>query len=272
MTRVAIIGTSHVAALKMGWDRIAEQWPGIDVTFFAAPGKAARTQKLKGRVYGYHRAKPAPDEIIFGYDGGRTIDLAAFDHVLRVGDTLGEAELSGILSRYAVDGISDTGEDGAHDTGKPLRLSRAAFDMACASLARASLPNAPWHDWDAPALTFLARPTPSTKCLRVDSDRYDQWRDLAARPDEYLIAREIYYAHLGHEMARVGIGLLRQPDETIAPCGLTDERFGEGAAGMVPGKALPDEDCVHMNADYGARALRAYLTPLTAQPKAAETA
>jgi len=264
MTRVAIIGTSHVAALKMGWDKVADQWPGTEVTFFAAPGKAARTQKLKGRVYGYHRAKPAPDEIIFGYDGGRTIDLAAFDHVLRVGDTLGEADLSDLLSRYAVDGISDE--------VKPLRMSRAAFDMACAALARASLPNPPWHDWDAPRLTFLARPTPSTKCLRIDSDRYDPWRDLAARPNEYLVAREIYYAHLTQEMAKRRIGLLRQPDETIAPCGLTDERFGDGAAGMIEGKALPDEDCVHMNAEYGALALRAYLAPLTAQPKAAATA
>jgi hypothetical protein len=39
MTEICIIGNSHLASLKMGWDIIKDDFRRINPTFFAAPGK-----------------------------------------------------------------------------------------------------------------------------------------------------------------------------------------------------------------------------------------
>src|SRR5580698_7328536 len=37
MKRIALLGDSHSAALKVGWDRLRNRFTGFELTFFAAP-------------------------------------------------------------------------------------------------------------------------------------------------------------------------------------------------------------------------------------------
>ncbi|PJN96602.1 hypothetical protein CNY89_01585 [Amaricoccus sp. HAR-UPW-R2A-40] len=38
MTRVAVVGNSHLGAIKLGWEQVSARHPEMQVEFFAAPG------------------------------------------------------------------------------------------------------------------------------------------------------------------------------------------------------------------------------------------
>lgn len=45
---ILVIGDSHCGAIKRGWDRIADAYPGIAMTFFASRGKSLSSLCLEG--------------------------------------------------------------------------------------------------------------------------------------------------------------------------------------------------------------------------------
>lgn len=256
--KIAVVGTSHVAMIKLGWDLIRAGLPEIEMAFFSSPGKSARTRKLINMVFGYHSVVPQPDEIVIGHDA-RTIDLGAQDAVLQVGYVTGEVELATLLDRFAIDGLPATVE-------KPFRLSRPAFDAFCANLAQQYLPSPEWRGWTGPRLTLQPHPNPDERCMTSPREKFQRWQTLATNAETFRVAREIYLDHFETALGQHGIALLRQPAETFAPNGLTLTSYGKGAMDLHKNVPLDEDDYVHMNADFGLLSLEHYFTKVIGAP------
>lgn len=255
MTRIAIVGNSHVAALKMGWDIIEKDYPHLDIVFFASVGKATQDRELKGKVFGFHSPKPSPHEIIFGNHSGRTINLAEFDHVLRATERRKESLLSVILENTVVDGWPKDGRE--------HHMSQSAFEALVDHTAEKQLIRSEWRDWTSPKVTICPAPYPDERCVNHKRPtRIERWRVLAKRPAEMLWLRKMYVEKHRVWAAKHNIGLLMQPDETIAENGLTKKRFSEGSFKMDANKMETSEEHIHMNAEFGIIMLKEYFAQI----------
>lgn len=86
--RVCILGNSHTASLKLGWDAIRDQWPAVDITFFAS-----RAQGLAGLEFrdGVRLVPNNPDlarDIAYTSGGHDNVDLRSYEVFLVYGTWL----------------------------------------------------------------------------------------------------------------------------------------------------------------------------------------
>ena len=255
MTKIAIVGNSHVAALKMGWDLIEKDYPHLDIVFFASVGKAAQDRELKGKVFGFLNPKPAPNEIVFGNHSERSINLAEYDHVLRVAEPKKESLLSVVLV--------DTVVDGWPKDGREHHMSQSAFEALVEHTAKQQLVSPDWRNWSSPKVTSCPAPYPDERCMNHEHPaRIARWRVLALRPDELLWLREMYFEKHRAWAEKHNIGLLVQPKETIAENGLTKKSYSEGSFRMDADKMETSEEHIHMNAEFGKLMLEKYFTQI----------
>lgn len=251
MIRVAIIGRSHVGALKLGWDKVADQYPDHEVSCFASIGSARSKIRLIGKVYGYHNDTPAPDEIIFSHPEARRIDLAQFDHVIHAGYPTREEVLSTIFEDYDI--------DGAPQGGAPNRMSASAFSALIDILVERRMMNSKWFDWAQPRIWVNPKPYPDMRCLQGDDPDFEHWQQLCK--DRALLdwARKEYTRRLHDTFVQRGITLLPHPAESIAACGLTDTHYSKGSFGIRRNRTHDERDFAHMNADYGALVMQDFI-------------
>lgn len=254
MTRIVIIGNSHVAALKVGWDEIAAEHPDLDVDFFTAPGRWFRRFRLsEGLRFGLTPEQVAQPDAILDPSGRAFIELSEADCVVWAGYHWPYDAVADLLCEYDVDGL--------RETKASQILSRPAFDAFCASIAEPLVPPPEWRDWRKPQLIVLPAPLRSEDCLKNRSGRFRRFHVLAGKSAGAREAFLAFWDDLAAVLARHGIGLVTQPPETMLPSGLTELRFTRGARRIL----VPDaesEDVTHMNGEYGKLQLRAIFARL----------
>ena len=82
--RVCIIGTSHLACLKLGWDKIKDQFPDDEVVFFGAPGGLLRHLRANnGKLISIDRKLTR--SLAFTSGGASEIDPTAYDAIVLFG-------------------------------------------------------------------------------------------------------------------------------------------------------------------------------------------
>jgi hypothetical protein len=79
--RICVLGNSHVASLKMGWDDIAAQYPSIQMVFFASGRNGLRALRLVGASLVSRDAKVSRD-ITFTSGGKDRVELDSYDSFL----------------------------------------------------------------------------------------------------------------------------------------------------------------------------------------------
>jgi hypothetical protein len=250
MTRIAVVGNSHVGALKLGWERVAARHPGLQVEFFAAPGgHFNRLQMFAPLKFG---AGPKTVNRSAGrveaLNGRRWIDLAPADVVMLVGRSGGLGIMAALLAEHDVDGLPETDRE-----MPPRRLSAAAYDAFCDAVAERSLTE-PWSSFGSrPRLVLLPRTRPSEAALRGPATSYNRpWRQLARTPDKLDAGVERYLDRLAARLAASGGSLLRQPPASLAASGLTREDMTRGSLRTDGSTNHSQDDAAHANADYGA--------------------
>jgi hypothetical protein len=253
MTRITIIGNSHVAALKVAWDAMAADHPGIEVDFFAAPGRYFRRFRLlDGLTFGLPVAARI-DGAVLDASGRAEVDLSQADHVIWAGYFWPWDAVVGLMLDFDIDGLREIGASQV--------LSRAAFDAFCGDIVKKVTPPPEWLNWPWPRLILLPAPMRSADCLASRSARFRVCRLLASRPAG---ARETIGAFMdvfAGSMRAQGIELVAQPKETLLPNGLSAPRFSRGARRILDPTAST-EDVTHMNAEYGKLQLREVLSRL----------
>lgn len=255
MTRLAIVGNSHVGALKRAWDEMAPKPEAVDLAFFAVPDKLQRHFRLRDDLVYAPRSKmrserPALVETAEKINGASSIALAGFDAVVLYGGSLLQREFAMVIGTYDVDGY--------RAAGAPRRMSRAAFEAFCDSYAEATLPSSRWFGTRIPRLAAFPRPLPAEGVETRSESLFAPWRAVVARPDGARAMIERLFTAMAAAHARHGIDFLRQPAETLTPIGLTSGEYTKGSS-RLNSERHPDEDVTHMNARYGALCLRSIL-------------
>lgn len=94
---ICVLGDSHVAAIKNGWEKIKNDHPQHQLIFFASPGPGLWELRLKGSVLVPNNRKLAEN---FNYTSGglSCVELNDYDAILLVGMGL---EIPRIDTRYS---------------------------------------------------------------------------------------------------------------------------------------------------------------------------
>lgn len=82
--KICVLSNSHAASLKQGWDRLAAQYPGVQLTFFASRALGMRGLQLRGRSLVPSEPALAKD-LAFTSGGRETVELAGYDVFLGYG-------------------------------------------------------------------------------------------------------------------------------------------------------------------------------------------
>lgn len=252
MTRIAVVGHSHVGALKLGWDQICGDYPDVEMIFFASTGAAARGMGLKDMMFGFHTETPDDDEIIFGNSGARRIDFTTFDHVLFGGRELREDELADVLSVYNI--------DTAPQADLERRMSLSAFDAILEAFCQTRIKHESWHNWETPRLWIHPQPYPDERCLESGDLKFLSWCVLCADTERLLWMRTRYWQKLTAAFERTGATLLPHPAETLTDVGLTDPAYSLGARRLLDSSIHAQEEYNHMNAEYGVLVMKHFLS------------
>ena len=257
MIRLAIIGNSHVGALKRAWDAATPRPEGVEPSFFGIPDKQQRYFRLGADLVYRLRTDmgarvPAIAAMAEKINGATFLDVSKMDAVVLCGAPTFQRQFSEIAATYDVDGY--------RAAGAARRMSRAAFEAICDDLGAAILPNQRWLGATAiPRRAVLPRPLPAEGAATSEIPDYAFWRVLAERPDGARAMIDRLFAGMATAHARHGIDLLRQPAATIEPSGLTASLYTQGSTRLKADERHPEEDVSHMNARYGALCLEVIL-------------
>lgn len=241
MTRVAIIGNSHVGAYVEARERIEAAFPGVKLGFFAFP-----RHQLSSATYGQDGVLRIPDDDRATGPGGlpRAIDLAAQDHILLVGQQFGAIRLKWFLDLFDVLGFPAAG---APRLASPAVLTAFLQNAAQSGVKRLSR----YFRGDArvtyaplPLTTDGARPDTSSLCRTAFHPAAAQimplWHDAIERSGP-----------------QTGLSVLPQPAHLRETAVFTPRRFARATA--LPDPARADHfDYNHMNTDYALEHFRAY--------------
>ncbi|WP_425041073.1 hypothetical protein [Primorskyibacter sp. S187A] len=260
MTQITLIGSSHVAALKLGWEQIQSNWQDIELRFLALPGKSFRKLQINGQKHfgalTPERFKPDVRRAIETGFGASHVDLSKADAVVQIGWYLHEGEVARLLGAYSIDGL--------HTQPRLPRMSLPAYSAFCDALALHTLPAKPWRNWTSPQLFFVPKPRKCETCLKDPAPAYDVWRRFADLTPDGAPRLSGYSQRVSQALEAVGARLIPLPDKLHAETGLTRARFGRNAPSLSAGETYGAEDHHHMNEDYGAIALTHILDRVTA--------
>lgn len=225
--KLCIIGNSHLAAIKLGWDQVGAEFPWLQPQFFGARADALLDLHAEGG-----RLVPAtPDlaaKIAYVSGGDGSIDPAGFDAALLVG----------------MNYIPTMPEDARLSQAVRAAAARAAYDATLSGHVFAQLRKA------APDLPVHVMPNP----LR----RRAAGAEPAAATVPYAVRLEDFRRGLGAGPVHVA----GQPPETIVDELYTADVHGLGAVALDEGRGArskAETDLSHMNGDYGALFLRHWL-------------
>lgn len=246
--RLCVIGNSHVAAFKLGWDQLAAQKDariaGLAPTFFGAPRDGVKAVAVReGRLV------PLSESVAAHFvrlSGGRSeIDPILYDGFLLVG--LG-ASMKRVLRLYRTHrwyGVQQSA--GCTVASLVFVQDFLAEGYAGTRLAQVAQMLAGLTDkpvFATPEPYWAAMPSQSTG-KKGDFG----WARAAASGDGEKLA-EVFAvalaAALGHHA-----GLMLQPAATVEHGIVTRAIYNKGASKMITGGG-DESDAAHMNGDYGA--------------------
>ncbi len=259
--RLLATGNSHLGAVKLAWDRLAPQYPQVQVQFLGAPRETFDSFARDGNRFGLFDESQVPKRMLEGMKAAMPaliVDLADFDGVLAVGLNWGEIAVLGLLQRFGVDGIRPA--KGAMD-----RLSAPTFAAFCTDIARTSPAVGVVETLRLVPVTVIPRPIRSELILQSTEADGRQFQALAGHPDGMVAAIALHQAAFARVIAAQGAAVIDQPAATLAPCGLTRSVYSIGQKTVTTrGETRDVVDMVHMTADYGAILLAHYLDRVVA--------
>jgi len=262
MTKLKIVGNSHVAAFKAALDGMAEQLVGTEVSYFAwseGPGWSSPLRLGGGKCLAFGTpSRPASSKIeqfLLRVNGATKTNLADQDVVVLVGHYGARGALPYLLADHDIDGL--------REVGAPRRMSAAAFDRFIDALAEATLPPSEWWHWDGTTVYVLPAPLVAETCRETQEARFAVWRKLDRAPEGFSEALQIFNARITARCVEKGLIYVPQPEATITSDGLlTRAEFKTGAVMVGSGRAYAETDHFHMNAEYAVLCLAPVLDGL----------
>lgn len=259
MTRIIAIGSSHLGAVKLGWNRISSRFPGIDMQFFGAPADTFwRFQLSSGLHFGVlDGVEMSADRlaVIQKLNGRQAVELAGADIVLHVGWPLKEILNAQLLSTFSVDGL--------HDLPKGRRMSFSAYSAFVDAIIDDILPPQPWRNWKKPVLVMMPKPRIAETVSGEKFFKTRAWVKLSRTSGITAETLNFFTERVRSRFAEAGVTIALPPIEVYGATGLVKAQYARAVStdDDLPSRGN-DGDHSHMNADYGALALTAVLNDL----------
>lgn len=229
--KLCVIGNSQMAMVKLGWDQISDDFPGVTMAFFGAPGDRLAGLERQGR----RLVAADPDlakRVGFTSGGITAVEPGVYDAVLLAGLNFGLG--AGLAPGYS---------RAVQESALRDRFSATLCGQIC-GLVRSAAPQTPVH----------VMPTPLRRRAGEGGARMQH-----PYADRLNLARSALLATLG------GGSVVGQPPATIIEETWTDDVYGEGATGLDQGRGFRSkgaEDTSHMNAAFGEAFLRHWMADL----------
>lgn len=259
MTRVCCIGTSHLGAIKSGWDRVARDWRGIEMTFFGAPNyrveESLQFLTLQGR-----RIVPTAADVA----GFFRMTSGGLDHI----------ELDGYEAFIVMGGIGLTKpfdlytlfrtEEQTHQPAHVL-VSAGCLVEALAGIFRSSLSyrlTTALAQLTGRPVFLLPEPRPSDALLAASGSESPHWdvyikliQRLHASTDHLPLSR--YYEAAIAAVEQRGVVVVDAPPDMVVNGLFTPHQYCRDSLWLQGGgyEPSPRNDFFHMNGDFGARML-----------------
>lgn len=263
MIDCCVIGNSHLAAIKLGWDQVHQNYPGVAASMFGSGGKhLSNTRLAEGNRLELNRGFlqfPARS------DTGRVkeINLNAYNCFVIVGSGFGMKCVLDIYMNFSFYGLNaGQRQVGSRDLFRNLAMQAALQSSAfhVCNLVR-SASKAP--------IFMIPVPLPSQKGYwdKEKRPRMVGWQECEANNDgeplvnifaevrKNLFSGQLYYVDQAH-MTKAGI---------IA----TKQEYSDNSVRMNDDFDIqhPAGDCFHMNPGYGALMWEELVTAMRVLPE-----
>ncbi|OAN97320.1 hypothetical protein [Sulfitobacter geojensis] len=252
MSKLMIIGSSHVGAYKNAAEAFARAYPDIDVSFFAMRGPLFLMGSMDDAGTFTPSFRNDKDRaFVRETNGAELAHTDGIDHLLLVGHRFAFGNLTSLLQDHDVlEGVR---------TGRAKLISEGLLKEIIENVAVTSVGEAlaQLNGYEKP-VTFAMAPYPASSIV-VRAKNYEMARLLElfwGRPDAAWVF-ELWLDHVRQALADEGHALLVQPDAVNAGPFATKPEFADRAA-SVDGDTLNNTDHRHMNADFGLAMLHAY--------------
>lgn len=244
--KILIIGTSHTGAFYTARHRIKAGFPTLDVSYFGLPGRIYSAASYEDGVF------RGPDDAshTLGWMDKSEIDFAPFARILHVGERY---TLNHAMRLMVFHDIFEEPERSARAV-----ISEAAMQDLLRGLVRHRSERLLARFGADPRHCFLPAPYPLARSVAAGPGHEFALASLRKRPHgaDWM---QRYEAMIEDEMARVGLDVMLQPQETRAGQYMTEDRYArpETEPGATAGSPA-GVDHRHMNADYGWQAFCAF--------------
>lgn len=230
--KICVVGNSHLAALKNGWDECKSDYKDIDLFFFGST-----RDRMLGLSVTNDVIAPAADnkallrqlEIVSG--GKTSIRPSEYDAFI----------VYGLLLRVP-----------------PLdyRWSEAVSKLTCSDAYRASV---------ASYVVSLIRAVSDRKILVGPVPLKSSPAKAPHVRSDRLVSYEKSARFLGESVANSGAQFVRQPSETIGDGWFTKDAYSKGAVSLIGGKNVEAADTLHMNSMFGEKCIHKMIKILTGE-------
>lgn len=254
--RLCLIGNSHLAAMKLGWDKLAQMGDplthGVDLSYFGAPRDMLRNIEVRnGRLVPTNEATRSQFIALSGRD---ELDPNDHDAFLLVGVGASLKRVLRLYRGYRWPGVRLTA---SHAVISP-EFARSFLVEGYAGGRLVDLAGKLASLTDKP---IFAVPEPywSPQVSPVPGNRDFGWMEAAASGDGPVLT-EMFQQALA-EAAGPRIRMLFQPPSTVEDGIVTRAEFNKGADKSISGSG-GGADAAHMNLEFGAELWRHHLATM----------
>ena len=260
MTRLLVLGNSHVGALRMAKEAFCARYPRVETAFFAAPGG----HFLRGRTGRNGVWRPyLPDDraraVVEEINGAAECDLAGYDAILVIGHRFSPHVLTEILLQNEILGLP------WRDRGSPEgRVSRGFVERTMAAVTEDHVDQIVRRIGTRHPFVLAAAPFPSDR-IGTRGDEASLLTEFLQRHPATPDLMPLWTGQIAAAAERRGLGFLPQPAGTMSGPAATRAEFAEAAA-TGDGAEMDFTDHRHMNGAFGLAMLEAWAASLGLEP------
>ena len=250
--KIGVIGNSHLAAFKLGWEIIKSDFPNIDLVFFGSPATTMRSFEINENGL-FPKTDILKENIKWTSDGFEYIPKDMSGYIL-VGMGYSFLHLLALQKVHRLFDYYD--ENSTHQLISESYFNKAMEGTLYNSNA-STIVDMLKQITDAP-MYYAPNPYPSISVVDDSSDKYEYFKftEIMERAFRY------YNESVDTVFTDKGVRFFSQPEETIVNSMFTRERYSKNSVKLKRGlKALHDpQDYFHMNDQFGAMSLRDILS------------
>jgi hypothetical protein len=246
--RLCIIGNSHIAAIKLGWEQVVSEspadWQDIAPVFFGAPQDSLRHLRLEAGSL-VSRKKDVTDHFVRMSGGRDRITLGDYDAFLLVGLSVSSKRILRFYRAHAWVGQGGVaGKTLVHPGFAAEFMAERYADTRMVSMA-ALIAGAV----DKPIIA-IAEPHWATWAREGKEGVANYGWDAAIQAGDGPGIGAVFRQAIAAALQPHAI-FVPQPDETVEDGILTRAAFNKDASRLITGEG-GGTDASHMNAAYGA--------------------